>query len=58
MLLNASCRLLAIFVVKRCVELNLTFFDKTKQGCEINTKEMFSFITLINTTVTIRLHFP
>ena len=43
----------AIFKVKKCVAFNLTSFGKGKYDCAINTKEIISFQSLINKSVTI-----
>ena len=43
----------AIFKVKKCVAFNLTSFGTGKYDCAINTKEIISFQSLINKSVTI-----
>ena len=43
----------AIFKVKKRVAFNLTSFGTGKYDCAINTKEIISFQSLINKSVTI-----
>ena len=58
--LNAFCwsfRLFGIFIMKKCVELNLIFFGTAKYDWVIKTRDMFSFLPLINNLVTAELSF-
>ena len=57
--LNAICWsscLFGIFILKWFVEFSLIFFDTAKLDCAIKTREMFSFLLLINTSFTIGLY--
>ena len=45
--------LLGIFMMKKCVEFNLTSFGTLKYECVIKTIEILSFLPLINNSVTI-----
>ena len=42
---------------KKCVELSLASFGSLKYDCVIKASEMLKFLTLINSSVTIRLSF-
>ena len=46
-----------IFITKQCVEFSLIFFGTAKKNCVIKTREIFSFLSLINNSVTIGLSF-
>ena len=57
---NAICwrsLLFGIFIIKKCVVFSLTSFDTLKYHCVIKTVEMFNFLPLINSSVTIGLIF-
>ena len=43
------------FIIKWCVKFILIFLDTAKQDFVIKTREMFSFLLLINNVVTTRL---
>ena len=45
------------FYNKIVVEFSLILFGAAKQDCVIKTREMFSFLSLINNPVTIELSF-
>ena len=45
------------FSLKECVVFSLTSFGTLKYDCVIKTREMFSFLPLINNSVTIELSF-
>ena len=47
-----SSLLLGIFMMKKCVELNLTSFGTLKYDCVTKTIEILSFLPLINNSVT------
>ena len=48
-----SSLLLGIFMIKKCVEFNLTSFGTLKYNCVIKTIEILRFLPLINHSVTI-----
>ena len=45
---RSSSLLFWIFMIKKWVELSLTSFGTLKYDCVIKTREMFSFLPLIN----------
>ena len=49
--------LISNFHNKKCVVFNLTSFGSLKYDCVIKTIEMFSFLSLINNSVTMGLIF-
>ena len=56
----AICRsslLFGIFIMKKWVVLNITFFGTEKYECVIKAKDIFIFIPLINSSATIELSF-
>ena len=57
---NAICwsaLLFEIFIMKKWVELSLTSFGTSKYDFTIKMREMFSFLPLINKSVTIEFSF-
>ena len=57
-----KCDLLKLTVIRNfydeiCVEFSVIIFDTAKWNCETKTREMFSFLPLINNSVTIELSF-
>ena len=44
-------------MIKYCVEFSLIIIATAKYNCVIKTREMFSFLHLINNSVTIGLSF-
>ena len=53
---SSSC-LFGIFIIKESVVFSLTSFDTLKCDFVIKTREMFSFLHLMNNSVTIELSF-
>ena len=49
--------LFGVFMLKKCVEFSLTSFESLKFDCVIKTREMFNFLPLINSSVTIEFSF-
>ena len=57
---NAICwssLLFGIFIIKKWVVFSLTSFGALKYDCVIKTREMFSFLPLINNSVTKQIAF-
>ena len=52
-----SSLLFGIFMIKKCVEFNLTSFGTLKYDWVIKTIEILSFLSLINNSVTIGFNF-
>ena len=48
---------LEIFVINKCLEFTLISFGILKYDCIIKTIEMFNFLLLINSSVTIEFSF-
>ena len=48
---------LGFFIIEKCVVFNLTSLGTLKYDCVIKTIEMFNFLPLINSSVTIGLSF-
>ena len=46
-----------IFLIKKCVVFSLTSFGTLKHDCVIKAREIFHFLPLINSAVTILLRF-
>ena len=49
--------LFGILIIKICVEVILTLCDPPRLDCVIKAREMFTFLPLINSSVTIGLSF-
>ena len=52
-----SSLLFGIFMIKKCIEFNLTSFGTLKYDWVIKTIEILSFLSLINNSVTIGFNF-
>ena len=52
-----SSSLFGIFIIKKCVEISLTSFGTVKYDFVMKTVEIFSFLSLMNISVTIWLCF-
>ena len=46
-----------IFIMKKSIEFNVTSFGNLKDDCIIKAREMFNFLILINSSVTIEFIF-
>ena len=55
--MNDNSLLFGIFKIKKCVEFSLTSFTTLKYDYVTKTIEMFSFMPLINNSVTIGFSF-